>query len=69
MTATKNYKWKENKCGGFIASTLRERVSEGIYRKLIFFFIFTFIELVNFKQNPIRFRTQTKTLVVCPRTL
>lgn len=39
------------------------------FRKLIFFFIFTFIELVNFKQNPINFRTKAKTLVICPQTL
>jgi len=63
-----SYKWKEDKCDGFIALLLCERVSESIYRKLIFFFIFTFIELVNFKQNPINFRTQTKTLVICPQT-
>lgn len=65
----RNYKWKENKCDSFIALLLCERVSEGIYRKLIFFFIFTFIELVNFKQNPINFRTKAKTLVICPQTL
>lgn len=64
-----NYKWKENKCDGFIALLLCERVSGGIYRKLIFFFIITFIELVNFKQNSINFRTKAKTLAICPQTL
>lgn len=39
------------------------RVSESIYRNLTSFFIFTFIELVNLKQNPINFRSKDKTLL------